>query len=194
MHRGWLEAYTLDDIKILISYMTKVELLASNDKNQIIRILESDNIGRIAKIPYYLRSRKEHYSYLCFAKAPSITEKIYLHKTNSEITYLGERCPVVLGGNLKQRTYLLGFPVKRNIARAMNEYLDERSGGSRFAESWFPIKRQECGTNIFLHYGRISEGCITVKYEKENDNWTRLFLNLMLSRIDDRCVSEIEVV
>lgn len=90
----------------------------------------------------------------------------------------------------KYRLELPRFPHKK-LCKSI--YLDESIGGSRFAETWFeivPIHGKRI--NSFLHYGEISNGCLTVSMKGNQKNiWTDIYLYLIVNRIQSTFVADL---
>lgn len=194
-HNGWVDAELFDGTKLLVPYMTKVEVVESCDKFQTIIILESDSRGKIANIPYYLRSNNASYSFIADKPILFENEKILLSRKSLTVYYAGKSYPVVISDDLEDGMYFVRFPLKNDALRRKKQYFDEERGGSRFADTWFPLIRKGFSfEKRFLHYGTMSAGCATIKYQENADNWTRLYADLMQSRVSECCLAVLEVL
>ncbi len=97
---------------------------------------------------------------------------------------------------LKAGGYQIEVPRFPHVKLCKRIYLNENDGGSRFAETWFevvPLHGPRLG--VFIHYGEISSGCITVSM-KENlpKSWDEIYFNLILHRISYKTVATLTVI
>ncbi|TAL72363.1 MAG: hypothetical protein EPN88_04925 [Bacteroidetes bacterium] len=186
LNKGWLKATIEEQGEVYIPFSTKVDLLESMNDFEKIYILEGYYKGSTAIIPYMLRHGKSHYSYLNsrmrLRSGPTIRIK-------GERLFFGQYLFKVMIDRtvLNKKKYSIKFPV-RTSKILPKDYLDETKGGSRFAETWFPIQADDdLYPEKYLHLGSISKGCITVEYNpRDRSNlWNVLYLKLMRSRLND---------
>jgi hypothetical protein len=191
-HRGWLKIKDGPDT-ILLPYSTRVSIVNKNINSETIKIEESDRKGQVIKVPFLLKSTHGHYSF--FSKKGIRFSRRIIHVKRKDNVFImdGKRYAIEISDNCKDGTYFLKFPIRKFNTKGI--YLDETKGGSRFADTWFPlVSRDTLDQSRFLHYGTYSEGCITVKHIINMGSvWSDIFSQVMLSRIDDIYLAEIDV-
>lgn len=184
--KGWLRVQLCGGDFVEIQYLTKVKLEAKHEQYEEVTIMDGYYKSKKAKIPYFSMDKSTNYSFLeknvLSKKQPEITlatsqNKLFINKIQTEV--------VVDSSALTKGKYLINFPVKSK--KILNSsYLDENTGGSRFAETWFPIiKSHDTFAEKYLHFGLYSEGCITVKYKKQaspSEIWKNICMSLLASR------------
>src|SRR5581483_2221683 len=75
--------------------------------------------------------------------------------------------------------YLILNPDRRHSENVVESYVSEVNGGSRFAETWFPLVKGEFEFK-YLHYGSFSKGCVTVL---SGSGWKDVYLYVISSRM-----------
>lgn len=183
---GWLKVSVQSEGEVLIPYSTRVKVLKKDRNFEIVQILEGYYKGRMAYFPYSSKDGKSVSSRL--GEDILLNRKLDLEISNK--TLFLEDAGLNIGVEIDEKRlengkYLLQFPIK-TLKKLNPEYLNEKSGGSRFAETWFPIAIQNTPfIDCYLHFGSYSEGCITIKYEKKNgpsEIWNLLYRDIITSR------------
>lgn len=181
-HKGWVEVKIDDLIFRKLPYSTKVELLEETSKYQRIKILDGYFKDHYALLPYQIKKNNTTYSYLSskLIYNPNLILKL---KANTLLIGGVEMKVIFDLNNIKKGIYNIKFPIL--TTKKMNNYFLEMKGGSRFAESWFPITiADELYIERYIHFGTYSYGCVTVKYDPTiiPGPWQLLFITLMTSR------------
>lgn len=180
---GWLPVEDNKGNTFEIFYSTEVKPIKNSLKFEII---EGFHKGKIVHINFKAIRLKLFTSY--FGKIPT-REKCFIglelkSKTLSFSDEKGRHEVIVQANNLEPGTYLIAFPDRRHSDKISKEYLSEPDGGSRFAETWFPIVKDKFEFK-YLHYGRFSNGCATVI--SSGNEWAVLYNHIVTSRFTD-CV------
>lgn len=184
--KGWLKVLIDSQGGVDLAYSTKVELIQQNPDSEKVRIKEGNYENYIAHIPYFSKNQGSVFSYLI----PSLEFKKnrVLRVKKDKIIFNGNSFEVIIDRSiLKTGKYRIKLPTKTS-KNLPPEYLDESRAGSRFAESWFPIYGEgDLVTEKYLHYGTVSEGCVTVKHKSmlSYNIWNNIYLFLMNSRNKD---------
>ncbi len=184
---GWITAYT-DDAKqgISIPYGTKVEYYYIKDNYEYFRIIEGRNFNKKKKI--ILKTElpadwKSRFSNKIQYKAPC---RVYYNINEGLIKIKGIAGyhPVVMNYDeiLPIGVYhleLLDSP--HNLHYYTQTYLQKNI----HARSWFRIRTKILGgKGHYLHFGSISEGCITINANTEGagEFWEKVYQKLILCR------------
>jgi hypothetical protein len=195
INKGWLDIVAENEGPVSIPYSTRVKLLNSGEKNQKVVILEGYFKGKIGHIPYKSKNRTSFYSFLTPTLRLSYGRKLRLSK--DVLCISSKKFQVVMSlGSLKPGIYNIKFPVKTS-KKLNGDYLDDNRGGSRFAESWFPVvDKNGCPSEKYIHFGSISEGCITVKYKLHDAlcPWYFIYLTLIKSRNGKDNLAKLKVI
>jgi len=94
--------------------------------------------------------------------------------------------------DIKTGYYSILVPDRRHKEKTLPRYLMEAVGGSRFAETWFPIMKKNFEFR-YLHFGSFSRGCITVLLNQTND-WNSLYFYLISSRNNNQELGKLKIV
>lgn len=190
--RGWTKA-NLDGLgSRFLCYGTKVEKIKIDNKFEYIKILDGPFRDFFAKIPFkkvdskisFLRKLPEDY------KENPVKIFYYSDKEQVDIEGLGLFKTAKSSVSLFKGTYFLEIPSYPHKKTPIS-YLKEEQGGSKFAETWFrvvPLKNSN--SDIFFHFGKLSEGCITIN---QPNSWNIIYYHLIRRRFNRLNVGEIEV-
>lgn len=188
-HRGWVKV-DIDGVKRNICYNTTAILLEQKDEFELVEILDGSFIGKIAKVPYKKKSGNYRISYLEEDKKFRSDLTIGYNLKQKELSFLGFKIKTIHNNMIPDGIYHLlipGYPHDKS-----RKYINEPNGGTRFAETWFQIELpHNSQSEFFVHFGAVTEGCITVT--DSGQLWTKLYLHLMHNRLDNRHVAKLEV-
>lgn len=181
-HKGWVEVEIDNSIFRKLPYSTKVELLEEASKYQRIKILDGYYKNHHALLPYQVKKKNSTCSYL---SSKLIYNSNLILKLKANTLLIGDIKMKVISdlSNIKKGVYNIKFPIL--TTKKMDNYFLEKSGGSRFASTWFPITQaDELYIEKYIHFGTYSHGCVTVKYDPTiiPGPWQLLFITLMTSR------------
>lgn len=180
----------IDGAKRGICYNTTVALLAQEDDFELVKILDGPFIGKVVKVPYNGKSRDYRISYLEEDKKSRSNLIVRYDLEEKELSFLDFKIRTVHSGMLPCGRYRLLIP--RYPHDKSRKYVNESDGGTRFAETWFQIElSNSISGRLFIHFGSITEGCVTVV--DSGKLWTKMYLHLMNNRVDDRSVAFLEV-
>lgn len=185
INRGWINCVVDSQKEIFLSYLTKVEHIEALEYFEQVKILEGYYKDKFAELPFMAKDNKSCYSYLVEKRLLSKPLTIILN--NNTLEFRNFRCDVLADTNiLNKKIYLIKFPVRVNKILP-NQYFNENNGGSRFADTWFPLQaKDELYPEKYLHFGSISQGCLTVKFNPLSKSiWNTLYMSLIHSRLDD---------
>jgi len=175
--RGWLPVKSITGKSYEIFYSTEIQL--KNSGKFLLRegFHEGDIVSiKESSLPY--RLFQTYNGPLKVSRKPFraivelSTSRILYEKDGKIVEYY------VQAENLQPGQYAILSPDRRRIDKATKKYISEGNGGSRFAETWFPLVKHEFEFQ-YLHYGTYSNGCITVT---SGSGWTELYLLIMKSR------------
>ncbi len=196
--RGWIKVLKQNNREVFIYYGTRVELLKTEDFYQVVLVKEGIYKGQEVKIPYKGRSNFHKISYLSELTKSIRPAKLFLDIKKS-ILYSPDlgKFEVAIKDDILPGLYYLQLPDYPHSSRIRNEYLDEKRGGSRFSETWFRVISENNKTDeVYLHFGKYSEGCVTVLYDSKSKDqiWNKIYLYLINSRLDNTHVGSLEVI
>jgi hypothetical protein len=184
INKGWVRLNVGGQGEVCLPYTTKVELIEMTDSYEKVKILDGYYKNSVAELPFMVKDNKSHYSFLidkCSFSQLGVIKIIgnVLKLNNLKSEVIAEKSV------LNKKNYFIKFPIKTN-KKLPSTYFDEHKGGSRFAETWFPLlAKGEIYPEKYLHFGSISQGCITVKFSPyQNSLWNILYTKLLRSRID----------
>lgn len=187
--KGWVSAL-VEETRQSICYGTTVNLLQRDDNFELVKIVDGPFLGKIAKIPYKRKSKNHHISYLGVDKKSRNNLVISYNSKQQELNILDLKLKAIYNGVLPTGLYSLLIPKYSHFKS--KKYTNELDGGTRFAETWFQIQAQDFGlAGFFLHFGTITNGCITVV--DSGRKWTKVYLYLMQNRIDNKNVAWLKV-
>lgn len=187
--RGWTDVNLLSGKKVSLPYGTSFGFIQDN----LLIILDGHHRGDSIKL-----AEGCHLIQLLGYKQLLTHQPITIKydSKNNKLIFQGDRVYTLIRPMRKilsvgkYRLELPRFPHKR-LCKSV--YLDESIGGSRFAETWFEIvpvygKR----VSSFLHYGEISDGCLTVSMKGNQKNiWTDIYLALIVNRLHSTFVADL---
>lgn len=189
--KGWLPIIDDENKCLEIPYFTLLQTIENTNK---YLVKEGIIKGKIIRIDYdKIHPRLfERYE----------TEKIDTNEKCLIIVSLKERLLFYeLKGNIEQSSidvndiktgiYGIYLPSKRFEGNITNNYINEENGGTRFAQTWFPIKDKIFEAR-YIHYGAYSRGCVTVL--AETSAWNKLYIHLMESRIKKDLIGVLKVI
>lgn len=185
---GWLSIKKGEE-KIELPFSTKLFLIKRGEESEIAKVLEGNYRNCVVYIPYMIKNSKIKYSYLSskslhIPKADLMIKSNYLFSKNADLKIK------VIKDSLDPGIYRIKFPVKRQKKEINQIYFNETKGGSRFAETWFPIlKEEDFFMQRYIHFGTYSKGCVTISYQPKNsfsDDWRQLYMYLIRSRDQEK--------
>lgn len=179
--KGWLKASLLNNREIMIPYGILVEKLFADNKTAIYKILEGIYQNSLITIP--IREAKVFVS--CKTKSPL---DIQIKVLTKQLRMNGKNYPVIIDSTIRLGVYNVYIPDRPHKENLISKYQYETSGGSRFASTWFRIANTEesiFNSNIYLHFGTYSLGCVTIPYDKTMNRslWTDIVMTLSQTRI-----------
>lgn len=187
--RGWVNARINGAVQNLC-YNTAVELIERREGFEEVLVLEGPFKGMTARIPYKKKSRSYVLSYLEIGGKKLNSFTLRYNIEDRELSLLGLKVKTMHNKKIPAGKYFLLIP--RYPHNKSKKYIDETNGGSRFAETWFQIESLNGAlTDHFIHFGSISEGCITIT--DTGLVWTKVYLTLMNHRISDKYITELEI-
>lgn len=195
-HKGWLMA-KIEGKDTLLHYGLRLKILDANKSYQKILILEGRYEGLVAEIPYFIKDKTGYVSYIdeLKDKYKPLTLKYDFKRSVIIIDRLGEFSAILFGGFKPGETTYLELPDFPHTDKLPKEYTDESIGGSRFAETWFRIiSSNKILVDSYLHFGRVSKGCLTIEYERRLNNmniWSDIYFHLMSHRIDNKYIAKL---
>lgn len=183
-HRGWIKAKIEGEDEVYLPYLTKVELIEEGKNYERVKILNGKYKNKFAQLTSILDSKNGHYSSLEKITKKTIKNKIIVDLKKQKLIFNENKIDII--ANLSKfdiKKYFILSPIKSH--KNIFSYLNEDKGGSRFAETWFPIQsKNKEPISQYLHFGKISDGCLTIKIDGSNYAqrfWNTLFLNLLKS-------------
>lgn len=193
--KGWLKVNVRGYGKAYLCYKTKIKI--KNNKNEKKQFEVLDGIFRGQEISFY--NKKDLSCLQPIKKTTSKPSSLYIDLAKSTLTIngLGSFKIVIEKKDIFPGKYEVLIPSNPHFKKTSINYIQEESGGSRFAETWFELlptfKKRE---GQFLHFGIYSEGCITLPFEKKQNagaNWTAIYLKIIGSRIGNSSIGMLTV-
>lgn len=188
--KGWLPVIDEDKNEFELFYGTAISPIKNTDR---YLVKEGFHKNKSVRINYSaIRPRL----FTRYIGKKQFTEKaiVIIELERSKIAYWDARAYhefYIQAKNLEPGDYYIIFPDRKHSDRISKEYLDEASGGTRFAETWFPLVREKFEFQ-YLHYGRFSNGCATVI--GNGKEWTGLYEYVITSRLADTTHGHLIVV
>jgi len=188
-NKGWIKVTTNDGRLINLPYSTQV----TRSKN-LFKVVDGfhKNIkfGLSDKqIGLYIRKQTTSMS--------KINLTLHLSSKILEVPKVGRFKILFEKEKIQLGTYKLLIPFYPHDKNP-KIHSDEKSGGSRFASTWFQLSNPKFVLkDTFLHLGTYSEGCLTFPYTKNGNsgkNWYKLYFTLINSRVDSHSLSFLNVV
>lgn len=182
--RGWLPVIDSHRRRFEIFFTT---LVRPNDQFCEFEILEGFHKSKGVAIDYQSINPRIFINY--FDKQVRIKNEpcfLFIELENSKLLYKS-RGKIdelhVQVKNLDPGKYLVLFPDRRHTDKISQEYIKESAGGSRFAETWFPLLKEKFEFQ-YLHFGSYSNGCATV-LSHQGQQWNHLYNYIVKSRYLD---------
>ena len=150
--------------------LLKVEFLKTENRRDYFRILEGKNRGKEASV-----TRKSNRASYLGNGSHRGSAKVVFDISGKTLSYQGKTITAETQASNPppKGTYDLEIPYE---VHALGRTY---TGSSKYATTWFRIGHSG---DRFLHPGRFSAGCVTVK---ALDKWTDLYLYLIKSRKGD---------
>ncbi len=184
LSRGWCSCNLDDGTPIRLVYSTRLKELLS-DRYQVLEGPYRDKVIKIKDITVVGTMDFK------IGQQPCIYES---RKGELVLPGLGAFATIPQSLRLAHGNYRLGLPSHPSLRLTKSEYLDESFGGSRLASTWFQLLNAGgMPTHSFLHIGRISDGCITIRFQEHGKDWASIFLYLLAHRTPSGDLLEIEV-
>lgn len=176
--RGWVPVIDSKGKEFEIFYSTQIE---TKQNSKYFTILEGFNKNKVVTINHKSLPHRLYSEYLGSMK---ISESCFLvlDLARSEILFKKDEKMMqvmIQANNLTPGEYLILNPDRRHTDKIVKDYISETNGGSRFAETWFPLFKNEFEFK-YLHYGSFSNGCATVL---SGSDWTDIYLYVISSRM-----------
>ncbi|MFA6197600.1 MAG: hypothetical protein WC734_00390 [Patescibacteria group bacterium] len=192
-YKGWIDVKLIDGTDVKLCYKTIVDNIErSRSKNRFL-IREGKYSQNEAEVLNSFDSRKIKTA--TFNNAAQL--KLSRHKQLLNIDGVGSlnvilgKIPIPLG------CYHILIPTYPHD-KIPKLYLQEELGGSRFAETWFELRStKSVNFGYFLHFGKFSEGCVTVPYEKYSQSgivWNSIYHLLLSSRVKYSVIGTLNVI
>lgn len=185
---GWLKVNVIGLGNKFLCYGTKVSKVRAYKKFECVKILDGpfrDFFSKISlnDISYFKKLPKNY-------KEKSASIVYYSTKGRIVITGLGLFSTIKSKVIFPRGTYFLEIPSHPHIKTPIS-YLDSKNGGSKFAETWFRIVPSDSNkSNIFFHFGKLSEGCITVN---QFNSWDKIYYHIIRCRSNRLNIGTIEI-
>lgn len=184
-HRGWIKADIEGENEVFLPYLTKVKLIEECEDYEKVKILNGKYSNKIARLTSLLDSKNGYYSSLEeIVKKKKYKNNIMVDLKKQKLIFNKNEIDIVADpSKFDTKEYSILYPIKSH--KNVFSYLNEDKGGSRFAETWFPIQSiNKEPTCQYLHFGKISDGCLTIKIDgscRAQRSWNTLFLSLLKS-------------
>lgn len=189
--KGWLPIIDEENNNLEIPFFTLLQSIGNEDKYLVKEGIAKDKIIRINYSKIYPRlfekyeTEKINTNEKCLIIV-SLKEKLLFYKLKGNIEQY-----YVDANDIKTGIYGIYLPSKRFEGNITNNYINEEGGGTRFAQTWFPIK-DKIFEERYIHYGSYSKGCITVL--TGTSTWNKLYIHLMESRIKKELIGILKVI
>lgn len=186
--RGWLPVLDSDNNQLELSAYTRISTTKSK---KLLKVLGGIHKGKVVTIDESRLPHRVYSEYLSIEKDDNVkTLELHLNLSESSISFLMDNKPVttsVSATHFEVGEYRILTPSKR--FSMSNVYLREGMGGSRFAETWFPIDDTSV-TERYIHYGTYSLGCVTIL---DSEAWNRIYLCLLRSQQQRRVCGVLKI-
>ena len=188
---GWLPVIDENNKSLEIPYFT---LLQQIDNSSRYLIKEGFGKDKFIKIDYdkihprlfgKYETEETNINEKCLILV-SLKEKLLFYELNGVIEQ-----NYVDVNDIKTGVYGIYLPNKRFGGNITNNYISEENGGTRFAQTWFPIK-DKVFEERYIHYGSYSRGCVTVS--SDTSAWNKLYIHLMKSRMKKDLIGILKVI
>lgn len=196
-HKGWLVVRE-GDLILHIPFGARFNRLEQRSRTERVELLDGPHSGRVINLPYLRADKSGFYSYLK-RELPFRYQarKAVFYRKAKRLVIDEYKVSVIYEGTLIAGSYEILSPVYKPLGDG-HIYLNERRGGSRFAETWFPVvAKGKVYTQNFIHFGRMSEGCLTVQYNTTHEaanNWVDVYQRLITSRVSSSVHAELEIL
>lgn len=182
-NKGWLVVQNIYGKDFSLPYLSQVKENKSGD----FYITTGPNINNILEGKKFRNLYSKYFSSYADVVSNNF-DKVILSISHRTITVGGLVVKIeFLENSFTKGEYFILHPIK-TLKNINKKYFDEKIGGSRFAETWFPvISDKEKYPASYLHFGTISSGCIVVPYRFSDSSdpvWSEIFKKLM-SKIND---------
>lgn len=179
--RGWLPVIDTEGNKFELFYST---LVTPEDNDSNFTVLEGFHMSKEVKIDYKALPHRLFSEYFGSIKIPRKHHSVILDLKSSQIIF--EKSGKIVqysaqANDLELGSYLILNPDRRHTDRITEVYMSEKTGGSRFAETWFPLFKEKFEFK-YLHFGAYSNGCATIL---SGEGWTDLYFNVITSRLNE---------
>jgi len=175
-HKGWLKVNLFNGVNIELPFGISLERIACSPYYELARVIEGNYKNCIVQLPYNklgnsktsflmpLRTQGELLSVILDLSS----KKLFINESNYSVIFDPH--------SLTSDNYDILIPDFRHSKKTKDEYIDEKRGGSRFAESWFKLATStgKDKNNVYLHYGKYSNGCITFPHSLGGDSWSKI--------------------
>lgn len=179
---GWLRVNIGDVGCRFLCYGTKMEKIKVCKKFEYVKIIDGPFRDFYSKIPLD-------------KSGSSLLTKIYENykETMAVVIYCNQQINIKGLGNFNtvktkekfpKGNYFLEIPSHPH-KKTPKFYLNKKSGGSRFSETWFrivPFNNNK--SDLFLHFGKVSEGCITVNQDNSWDDIYNYLIRCRMNRLN----------
>lgn len=193
--QGWLTC-DMNNKKVQISQFTKVRLIEQKSDYEMVEILEGRYENKIISLPYIASNKKNKVTYL--SEFEIINSPVVAFYSESKkkllIKGLGEFSAYIKNPFTKGDEIKICLPDYPHLERYSSKFFNEKTGGSRFVGTWFKLLSNNSKIrDSYLHYGSISEGCLTVIYKKNDAIWNKIYLYLLKHRLDNYSVGILSI-
>lgn len=190
--KGWLAVQLIDGTDIKLCYNTIIQPEFSGYSSPTFRICE----GVFDSCDAKFKNKDDYYKIKSTKINKGAELTLSLRENKLEIRGLGV-FTVILGSiPLSLGNYDVMLPAYIHY-KTPKLYLNEEVGGSRFSETWFELRSHiNTKRGYFLHFGRYSEGCITVPFTKDSNSgfvWNKIYYFLLNARLKYSVLGKLSV-
>jgi hypothetical protein len=184
--KGWIIGIKSNGIKIFIHQTLLVEIVKIGAKSDLINIKEGPFKDTLCQIQHNLYGQS-------YIENNFKQKNINISIKDFILTIDGQNYQIIQQTRILKGKYFIGYPILQKNIRIPPYYTRESLGGSKFTQTWFPIVSKEDKIVSYLHFGKISQGCLTVKYQDKNDIWTDIYRKIISSRIKNNYLCKINI-
>jgi hypothetical protein len=185
---GWLKVNVIGLGDRFLCYGTKISKIETYDKFEYVKILDGPFRDFFSKITL---NNASHFEKITESYKEEPATLVY-DQTRKKIGIagLGLFNTAISNVILPKGIYLLEIPSHPH-KKTPNSYLNEKNGGSKFAETWFRVvPLDDNHSDVFFHFGKLSEGCVTVN---ELGSWDEIYYHIIRCRKNRLDIGTIEI-
>jgi hypothetical protein len=194
-HKGWLEVNLINGENIELPFGVLLERISTARKHELARVLEGNYKNSIVQLPYN-KLGNTNTSFLSEVTTNCKKLSVVLDISSKELIINELKYSVIFDPNyLISDNYDILTPDFRHSSKSRTEYIDEKRGGSRFAESWFKLisSSDNINNSMYLHYGKYSNGCITFSHDQGGNSWSKIVSSFSRSRYSPGIIAKLNI-